>query len=82
MIINTKFKIGEEVYIIYKEKNNVIINKDIIKEIAINEKEDIFYYTNNYCDEIKECELVETYATSKLVSKIEELLKEKDNETK
>lgn len=76
MIINTRFSIGEEVYAIYKEDDEVKVIKDKISEIAVTKEEKVYYLEKHNCEEWKEEELVKTYMTSYLVSKIEELLKE------
>lgn len=79
MNIKTKFKIGEEVYIIFKEENNQILRlfKDKVTEIAINE-EDILYYGDVLCEEFKEEHLVSINDKELLIKKIDELIKNGD----
>ena len=76
MIINTRFSIGEEVYAIYKEGDEVKVIKDKISEIVVTKEEQVYYLEKHNCEEWQENELVKTYMTSDLVSKIEELFKE------
>ena len=80
MNIKTKFKIGEEVYIIFKEENNEILQlfKDKVTEIVIND-EDILYYGNVLCEEFKEDQLISFNNKELLVEKIDELIKNGDN---
>lgn len=76
MTINTKFGVGDEVYIIYKIDDEVRIFKDEIKEILIGEIKTI-YYGSIVGFEIKEDELVLAEDRGKVIDKIDELLKEK-----
>ena len=79
MNIKTKFKIGEEVYIIFKEKNNQILRlfKDEVTEIVINE-DDILYYGDVLCEEFKEEQLISINDKELLIKKIDELIKNGD----
>lgn len=79
MNIKTKFKIGEEVYIIFKEKNDQILQlfKDKVTEIVINE-DDILYYGDVLCEEFKEDDLVSINDKELLIKKIDELIKNGD----
>lgn len=79
MNITTKFKIGEEVYIIFKEENNEILQlfKDKVTEIVINE-DDILYYGNVLCEEFKEEQLISINDKELLIKKIDELIKNGD----
>lgn len=79
MNIKTKFKIGEGVYIIFKEKNNQILRlfKDEVTEIVINE-DDILYYGDVLCEEFKEEQLISINDKELLIKKIDELIKNGD----
>ena len=79
MNITTKFKIGEEVYIIFKKENDQILQlfKDKVIEIVINEN-DILYYGNVLCEEFKENQLISFNNKELLVEKIDELIKNGD----
>lgn len=81
MTINTKFGIGDEVYIVYKENDEVKIFKDEIEEIVIYEVETC-YYVRNSCEQIREDELIHIENRDKVIDKIDELLEEceEDNE--
>ena len=81
MVISTKFNIGEEVYAIYKENNEVHVFKDKISEIVISKEKQLYYLEKHNCDEWQENELVKTYSTTNLINRIEELTRE-ENEIK
>lgn len=81
MVISTKYAIGEEVYVIYKENNEVHVFKDKISEIVISKEKQIYYLEKHNCDEWQENELVKTYSTTNLINRIEELTRE-ENEIK
>lgn len=82
MLINTRFSIGEEVYAIYKNGDEINLFKDKISEILVSKEKQIYYLEKHDYEEWQENELVRIYMTSDLVSKIEKLFKEEDNETK
>ena len=77
MNIKTKFKIGQEVYVIFKEDNEpyVKIFDDIITEITIS-KDGIVYYLTKIIEEFKEDELVSKKDVNALIPKIRNFLKE------
>ena len=78
MNIKTKFKIGEEVYIIFKENDGIIrLFKDEVTEIVINDK-GILYYGDILCEEFKENQLISFNDKELLVEKIDELIKNGD----
>lgn len=74
MIISTKYKIGDEVYIVYKVNDYVIVRKDKIKEILVKEDDDISYYLEDFGDEAKEEELIDSEYYYDLKDKVVELL--------
>ena len=77
MNIKTKFKIGQEVYVIFKEDNEpyVKIFDDVITEITIS-KDGIVYYLTKILEEFKEDELVSKKDVNALIPKIRNFLKE------
>ncbi len=77
MTINTKFGIGDKVYVIYEYDGDVIVSKDEIVEILISETQPI-YYVSIIDDEIKEDNLVLDADRDKVIDKIDELLKKED----
>ena len=80
MNINTKFKLGQEVYIIFKEDNEpyVKIMEDIVKEIVISDT-GVAYYCDKLCEEFFDYEMVNKKDINGLIPKIKELLKEDNN---
>ena len=81
MVISTKFNIGEEVYAIYKENNEIHLFKDKVKEILVSKEKQIYYLEKHNCDEWQEDELIKTYSATNLINRIEELTRE-ENEIK
>ena len=75
MTINTKFGIGDEVYILYKENGEVIIFKDEILEILITDTQTL-YYVSTSADEYDEKQFIPTNLREIVIDKIDELLKE------
>lgn len=75
MTINTKFGIGDEVYIIYKENGEVKIFKDEIMEILITDTQTL-YYVSTSADEYDEKQFIPTNLREIVIDKIDELLKE------
>ncbi|WP_288910778.1 hypothetical protein [uncultured Thomasclavelia sp.] len=80
MQINTKFKIGQSVYFVYKDYNlqTVQVLKDKIKEIVITEQE-AMYYGDERCEAFKEDETVDINDGDCLIRKIRELSEEVQN---
>ena len=75
MTINTKFGIGDEVYILYKENGEVKIFKDEIKEILIT-KNQTLYYVSTSCDEYDGTQFIPMISRENVINKIDELLEE------
>lgn len=75
MTINTKFGIGDEVYILYKENGEVKIFKDEILEILITDTQTL-YYVSTSADEYDEKQFIPTNLREIVIDKIDELLKE------
>ena len=75
MTINTKFGIGDEVYIIYKENGEVKIFKDEIMEILITDTQTL-YYVSTSSNEYNEKQFIPSDLRENVIDKIDELLKE------
>ena len=77
MDIKTKFKIGEEVYIIFKEEHDGLVRlfKDKVTEIVIS-NEPPLYYGEIMCEEFREEELVSIHNNEELIKRIEKLTNE------
>lgn len=78
MKIYVKYRVGEEVYAIYKEDDGIIrLWKDKINSITIRENNVIDYLLEDYCETFSEHELVKLEDEKGLLKKINELI---DNE--
>lgn len=73
MKIETKFKIGQEVYVIFKEDAEIKLFKDTIDSIVI-KKDKVVYFMNKICEEFNEDELVEYGNCIDLINKIDKLI--------
>ncbi len=72
MKIDTKYKIGDEVYLITYAVPHIEIFKDTIKEIVIS-KDNIYYYLDEFFDKATEDALVLVTDEQGLLEKIKEL---------
>lgn len=82
MLIQTKYEIGQRVWIVYENKGEVCIYDDIIAEIGIDDKR-IYYILENACIDISEEYIVLYENTDKLVEKIKQIMediREKESE--
>ncbi len=75
MTINTKFGIGDEVYILYKENGEVKIFKDKIMEILITGTRTL-YYVSTSADEYNEKQFIPAILRENVIDEIDKLLKE------
>lgn len=75
MQIETKYKIGEDVYIVFKEDcdDYVQIYKGSISEIIIKKNEQL-YFAINLCEEFSEEDIVPIERKDLLEKRIDELL--------
>jgi len=58
MTIKTDFEIGEEVYYIFKEKGNVVINKGNVDEIVLQKDGKVIYFVSDFYDELVSTDLL------------------------
>lgn len=75
MKIESKYNIGDHIWVVYKERIEVHIFEDYISGISIEEDGKIFYYLKNTYEDIKEDEMILYDETDKLIAKIQELMK-------
>ena len=75
MFIQTKYEIGQRVWIVYENKGEVCIYDDTIAEIGVDDKR-IYYILENACIDIGEEGIVLYEDTDKLVEKIKEIMKD------
>lgn len=75
MFIQTKYEIGQKVWIVYENKSEVCVYDDIIAEIGVDDKR-IYYILENACIDIGEEEIVLYEDTDKLVEKIKQIMED------
>ena len=73
MRLETKYNIGDKIWVVYLDRGEVSVFDDIIKEINILE-DGIEYWCDKARDAIKENEIVKYEDEIGLVNKIKELL--------
>ena len=82
MKIQTKYEIGDKVWIVYENRGEACIYDDIIAEIGVDDKR-IYYILENACIDIGEEEIVLYEDTDKLVEKIKQIMEDiRDKESK
>ena len=79
MEIKTKYEIGQKIWIVYKNKGEVCMYCEAITSIIV-DKNDFFYCTDNFYDDIKEENIITENDKDKLFEKIKQLMKEIDEE--
>ena len=75
MIIQTKYEIGQKVWIVYKNKSEVCICDDYIEEICTN-NDGLYYIIKEACIDIAEEDIVLYEETDRLVEKIKQTMKD------
>ena len=67
MTIKTDFEIGEEVYYIFKEKGNIVMNKGTVDEITIQKDGEVIYFVSDFYDELKNTDLLHGTANAEVI---------------
>ena len=82
MKLETKYEIGQKIWIVYSNRGEVCIYDDKISEIARN-KSHMYYITETACIELEEDEIIPYENTIQLLEKIIETMKNihKEEET-
>lgn len=75
MKIQTKYEIGDKVWIIYENKGEACVYDDYIDEIFVND-EGINYMLREACIDGKEEDIIPYEDTDKLVEKIKQIMQE------
>ena len=75
MVIQTKYEIGQKVWIVYEHQGEACVYDDIILEIGVDDKR-IYYILENACIDIGEEEIVLYEDTDKLVEKIKQIMED------
>lgn len=79
MLIETKYEIGQKIWIVYKNKGEVCLYCEAIEEIVF-EKEGFFYMTEHSFDEIQEKDVILENDKDKLFEAIQKIMKEIEEE--
>lgn len=77
MVIESKYDIGQVIWDIYREGNEIKIRKDEIVEIIYNEEKGILYMLS-ICDDIEEKDVIPVDDSVALLRKIYDLQREID----
>lgn len=83
MTIQTKYEIGQRVWIVYENNGEVCVYDDTIAEIGVDDKR-IYYILDNACIDIAEEDIVLYEDTDKLAEKIKQIMeniREKEKNT-
>ena len=75
MKIETKYDIGQRIWIVYEHKGEAHIYEDEIAEICF-AKDEILYFLKKGCDEVEEKDIILYEDTESLINKIKEIMKE------
>ena len=77
MVIESKYDIGQVIWDIYREGNEIKIRKDEIVEIIYNEEKGILYMLS-ICDDIEEKDVIPVDDSVALLRKVYDLQREID----
>lgn len=73
MTIQTKYEIGQRVWIVYENKGEVCVYDDYIDEICVN-NDGLYYMLKEACIDYAEEDIILYEDTDKLVEKIKETM--------
>lgn len=77
MNVKTKFKIGDEVYVVMEYDRGALVSKDAILEITIDE-EGVRYYLDNREDDVYESQVFALDDENGVLNEIKSILKDSD----
>ena len=75
MTIQTKYEIGQRVWIIYENKGEACVYDDYIEEICVGEN-GLYYMLKEVCIDGNENDIILYEDTDKLVEKIKQIMEE------
>lgn len=73
MVIQTKYEIGQRVWIVYENRSEVCVYDDYIDEVCVNEN-GVYYILKEACIDQTEKDIVLYEDTDKLAEKIKETM--------
>ena len=79
MVIESKYDIGQEIWDIYRDGKEIIIRKDKITEVILNEEKGILYMLS-ICEDIEEKDVIAVDDSVALLRKVYDLQKEIDSD--
>ena len=79
MVIESKYDIGQVIWDIYREGNEIKIRKDKIVEVVYNEEKGILYMLS-ICEDIEEKDVIPVDDSVALLRKVYDLQKEIDED--
>ena len=77
MDVKTKFKIGDEVYVVMEYDRDALVSKDTILEITINE-DGISYYLENHEEYVYESQVFALDDKDGVLNEIKSILEDSD----
>lgn len=78
MKIETKYNIGDHVWVVGENRGEVYLYDAYIVEISVNGENEITYYLKDICDDLSEDEIILYDETDLLIERIKKLLKESE----
>ena len=75
MFIQTKYEIGDRVWIVYENKGEACVYDDYIDEICVDDNR-IYYMLKETCMDIAEDDVVPYEDTDKLIEKIKQIMED------
>lgn len=75
MTIQTKYEIGQRVWVVYENQGEACVYDDYIEEACVN-NDGLFYILKEACIDAKEENIVLYEETDKLVERIKQVMKE------
>lgn len=82
MKIETKYEVGQRLWIVYEARGEVHLYDDTIDNIVINEKKELLYCTKEASEEVREEDVIPYDDSNKLLNKIKELLEKVEDKNK
>lgn len=73
MKFESKYEIGDRVWVVYEAYGEACVYDDYIDEICVNENKEIYYILKEVCMDIAEENLIPYEDTETLINKIKEI---------
>ena len=76
MRVETKYNLGDKIWVVYDFQGEVHVYEDKIIEICVSEKKGIIYLPDSCTDDIEEKDIILYEDTEKLVKEIKRIMQE------